>query len=175
MAYCSAGRPNASQPIGCKHVEAAKALVARDDVGRGVTLRMSDVQPRAARVGEHVEHVVFRLLRIEARLIRDSAREKRCCSSQMALPFRLEDDRRDKVCGVRSCVRQKSGNRMLESRARFSMPVHDHDSSATRNAHKTREFADLLGRDLRSADLSASSGNRRGDGNGSRALKRTHD
>ena len=41
-------------------VEAAHALVARDDVGRGVALGVPDVEPGARRVREHVEHVRLR-------------------------------------------------------------------------------------------------------------------
>ena len=51
-----------------QHIEAAHFLVAPDDVRRRVALGMADVQPRAARVGEHVEHVVFRAARVEAGL-----------------------------------------------------------------------------------------------------------
>src|SRR5690606_10466235 len=43
-----------------QHIKAAGALVARENVGRGVPLRMTDVQTRARRVGEHIEHVVLR-------------------------------------------------------------------------------------------------------------------
>ena len=48
-------------------VESVQSLVARDDVGGGVTFGMADVESRAARVGEHVEHVELRLTRIEVR------------------------------------------------------------------------------------------------------------
>ena len=51
-----------------QHVEAAHFFVAPDDVRRRVALGMADVQPRAARVGEHVEHVVFRARGVEAGL-----------------------------------------------------------------------------------------------------------
>ena len=72
-----------------QHVETAQALVARDDVGRGVALGMSDVQPRAARVGEHVEHVVFRPRRIEARLA-GIRRVESAAFFPERLPLRLE-------------------------------------------------------------------------------------
>ena len=39
------------------HRRAPHPLEPRDDVGRGVALRVADVQSVAARVGEHVEHV----------------------------------------------------------------------------------------------------------------------
>ena len=48
-----------------QHVEPAHAVMAREDVCRGVALGMPDVQALAAGVGEHVEHVVFRTRRIE--------------------------------------------------------------------------------------------------------------
>jgi hypothetical protein len=51
-----------------EHVVAGHALVAADDVGGGVTFRVADVQAGAARVGKHVEHVVFRLGGIEVRV-----------------------------------------------------------------------------------------------------------
>ena len=47
-----------------EHVKALGSLVAGDDVGGGVAFRMADVQTRPRRVGEHVEHVVFRLRRV---------------------------------------------------------------------------------------------------------------
>src|SRR5436190_2172027 len=48
-----------------QEVEAAHAFVPRNDIGSRVTLRMANVQPSPARVGEHVEDVKFRLGRIE--------------------------------------------------------------------------------------------------------------
>jgi hypothetical protein len=50
-----------------EHVKTLGAFVARDDVGAGVALGVADVQTRAARVGKHVEHVVFRLRRVVGR------------------------------------------------------------------------------------------------------------
>ncbi len=46
-------------PHGMQHVEAAHALIARDDVGGGVVLDVSHVKPGAAGVGEHVEQVAL--------------------------------------------------------------------------------------------------------------------
>src|SRR6185503_16655638 len=46
-------------------IEPAKPFVSRDDVRGRVTLRMSDVQPGAARIRKHIEHVIFRLNLIE--------------------------------------------------------------------------------------------------------------
>ena len=57
MAYCSAGRPKASQPIGCSTFLPLHPLEAAEDVGGGVALRVADVQAGAARIREHVEHV----------------------------------------------------------------------------------------------------------------------
>ena len=48
-----------------QHVEAAHALVAGDDVGRGVTLGVADVEAVARRVREHVEDVVLGALWID--------------------------------------------------------------------------------------------------------------
>ncbi len=56
-ACCSAGRPKASQPMGCRTLKPRVALVAGDDVRRDVAQRVSDVQARAAGVREEVEHV----------------------------------------------------------------------------------------------------------------------
>ncbi len=56
-AYCSAGRPKASQPIGCRTLIPAHPLVAADDVGGRVALGMADVQARPAGVRKHVEDV----------------------------------------------------------------------------------------------------------------------
>ena len=42
-----------------QHVEAAGAAVAGEDVRGGVTLRMPDVQARAAGIGEHVQDVML--------------------------------------------------------------------------------------------------------------------
>src|SRR5207237_1771113 len=53
-----------------KDVAAAHAFVARHNVSRGVTFGMPDVQPRAARVREHVEDVELWLGAIEVFLIR---------------------------------------------------------------------------------------------------------
>ena len=55
-AYCSAGRPNASNPNACKHIAARHPEVARVDVGRDVAEGVPDVQALTRRVGEHVLH-----------------------------------------------------------------------------------------------------------------------
>ena len=73
-----------------ENVPAAQPLVARNDICRGVAFRMPDVQTRAARVGEHVEDVVFRLGWVKARFARIG-----CAKSPVflpdGLPFRFED------------------------------------------------------------------------------------
>ncbi len=55
-------------PHRVQHVEALHPLVTRDDVRRGVSFRVADMQTRPAGIGEHVEHVELRLARIEGRL-----------------------------------------------------------------------------------------------------------
>ncbi len=50
---------------GVEHVFALGALVAGEDVGDGVVLAVAEVQARARRIREHVEHVVFGLRRID--------------------------------------------------------------------------------------------------------------
>ena len=53
-----------------QHVEATHFFVAPDDVRRRVALGMPHVQARTARVGKHIEHVVFWPRSIEAGLAR---------------------------------------------------------------------------------------------------------
>jgi hypothetical protein len=80
-----AGRPNVPAHR-VKDVDAAHTVVAGDDVGRRIALRVSDVQPLARRVREHVEHVALRAPRVALgaeRLVRIPVR----------LPFRLDDGR----------------------------------------------------------------------------------
>ena len=73
-----------------EHVEAAHALVAREHVGRDVALRVTDVQPLAGRVREHVEHVVLRPRGIDLGAERRAARAKgaatwpRACAARTA-------------------------------------------------------------------------------------------
>ncbi len=49
-----------------QNVEAAHPLVTSEDVGGGVSLHMADVQPLAARIRKHVEHVILGLCCVEA-------------------------------------------------------------------------------------------------------------
>ena len=53
-----------------EHIEALELLVATDDVGRRVALRMSDVEARTRRIREHVEAIELRLRGVEAGLVR---------------------------------------------------------------------------------------------------------
>jgi hypothetical protein len=79
MAYCSAGRPNASQPDRMQHVEPLHPLVAREDVGGRVPLRMPHMQARAARIGKHVQHVEFRPARSVSSLRKVLFSSQYCC------------------------------------------------------------------------------------------------
>ena len=72
-----------------KNVETVQTLVARDDIGGGVTFRMSDVQTRAARVGEHVEDIELRFGGIEVRFA-GVRRMKGARFVPDGLPLRLE-------------------------------------------------------------------------------------
>ena len=56
-------------------IEAVHPLVAADNVGGGVTFRVPYVEARAAGVGEHVEHVEFRLRGVEIRVARAGGAE----------------------------------------------------------------------------------------------------
>src|SRR5947199_5110676 len=69
-----------------QHIETAHPFVARDDVGGGVTFRMSHVQTRAARIRKHVEDVTFRFRPIETFLAR-IRRMKKLALIPKALPF----------------------------------------------------------------------------------------
>ena len=57
-------------------VEAPHAFVAPDDIGGGVPFRVTDVQAGTARIGKHVQHVVFRLGRIKAIIPRTGSSER---------------------------------------------------------------------------------------------------
>ena len=83
-------------------VEAAHAFVAGDDVRGGVAFGMADVQAGAARIGEHVEDVVFRLGRIESSSPGFGAwKAARFIPDAPATSAR--SGRKDTVCGARSC------------------------------------------------------------------------
>ena len=57
IAYRSAGRPKASHPIGMQHVKALHPPVAAEDVGRGVSLRVADMESGPGRIGKHVQDI----------------------------------------------------------------------------------------------------------------------
>src|SRR5438046_3167168 len=76
-------------PDRMQNIETAEAFVARDDVGRGVAFRVPNVQTCAARVGEHVEHIVLRPRRIEAGLA-GIKRVKKPALVPDFLPLRLD-------------------------------------------------------------------------------------
>src|SRR6478736_10027328 len=70
-------------------VEAAQAFIASNDVSCRVAFRMTNVQPGPARVRKHIEHVEFRLRRIETLLAR-VRRVKKLALVPDGLPFRLD-------------------------------------------------------------------------------------
>lgn len=122
-----------------KNVETVQAFVTRDDVGGGVTFRMADMQPGAARIGEHVEHVKLWFGRIEV-FFAGIRRVKRARFVPDRLPLGL-----DLIEGIwfAPLVHAKNGHCMRELLV------------ATRNRHKTREFIEILGRDFAVRDLSS--------------------
>ena len=89
-------------------VEAVHPLVAADDVGGGVAFRMADVQARAAGVGEHVEHVEFRLRGVEIRIARTGGAEG-FLGLPALLPLGLEIAEREWFAGV-GHGRERAGN-----------------------------------------------------------------
>src|SRR5947207_14963430 len=94
-----------------KDVAAAHAFVARHNVSRGVTFGMPDVQPRAARVREHVEDVELWLGAIEVFLTRIGG-VKRPAFIPKALPLRLEP-----IEGIWFAARAHGRLRLLSSLA----------------------------------------------------------
>ncbi len=81
----SAGRPNASQPIGCSTAKPARPLVARHHVAQRVVAHMPHVD-LAAGVGEHLQHVVFRPAVRAARPRRGSSRARPRRAASAARP-----------------------------------------------------------------------------------------
>ena len=63
-------QPKRIPPHRMQHIEPAHPLKPPDDIRRRIALRMPHMQPRAARIREHIQHVVFRLRSIKARLPR---------------------------------------------------------------------------------------------------------
>src|SRR6266508_5186616 len=72
-----------------QNAEAAQAFIARYDVGGSVAFRMTNVQPRPARVRKHIEHVEFWLRRIET-FLAGVGRVKKPALVPGGLPFRLD-------------------------------------------------------------------------------------
>src|SRR5215468_10378546 len=62
-------------------VESPEPFVTGDDISGGVTFGVADVQPRAAGIREHVEHVILWLRRIEIFLTRI-----RCVKTLLLVP-----------------------------------------------------------------------------------------
>ena len=83
------GQPERVPAHRVQDVEPLHALVPRHDVRRGVPLRVPDVQPRAAGIGEHVEHVELRARRVEIRVARIRCMERFLLSPDR-LPARLD-------------------------------------------------------------------------------------
>ena len=75
MAAFSAGRPNASQPMGCKHALALHLREAREHVTDRVVAHVAHVQP-ARRIREHGQAV--ELSRSRRRCVRVPRRRARC-------------------------------------------------------------------------------------------------
>ena len=72
-----------------QNIAAAHAFVAREDIGRRVTLRMANMQSRAARIRKHVEDVKFRFRGIEI-FLAGIRSVKRAALFPDGLPFRLK-------------------------------------------------------------------------------------
>ncbi|MPM97682.1 hypothetical protein SDC9_144859 [bioreactor metagenome] len=53
------GQPEGVPAHRMKHVEALHALVAADDVGRGVAFGMTHVKAGTGRIREHIQRVIF--------------------------------------------------------------------------------------------------------------------
>src|SRR6478672_11384668 len=74
---------------GMQNVEAEHPFMASNDVRCGITFGMSDVQPRPARVGKHIENVKFWFRRIETLFTR-IGRVKKLPLLPNGLPFRFD-------------------------------------------------------------------------------------
>ena len=80
-------------------VEAPHAFVPPDDIGGGVAFRVADVQAGTARIGKHVQNVVFRLGRIKA-IIPRTGSAKRLGGIPAGLPGWLKFTERKWFAGV---------------------------------------------------------------------------
>ncbi len=56
------GKPERIPSHGMQHIVPLAALIAGDDICSGVSLEVSDMQARTARVGEHVQNIIFRFV-----------------------------------------------------------------------------------------------------------------
>src|SRR5439155_7543292 len=72
-----------------QHAETARSFVTREDVGGGITFRMSYVQTGAARIRKHVEDIKFRFRRIEI-FLAGIGRVKNLALIPKTLPFGFE-------------------------------------------------------------------------------------
>src|ERR1043166_7020992 len=142
-----------------ENVETVQPLVARDDVGGGVTFRMADVQSGAARIGKHIEHVELRLRRIEIFFARIQ-RVKGPRFVPDGLPLRLEAIEWVRFATlvhrkrIRKTGKQEKNKNLLRSSFPNSFCRMRQLLLATRNTHKVREFSEILGRDFVVHDLS---------------------
>ena len=135
-----------------EYVEATHPFVARDDIGGGVTFRMPDVQTGSARVGKHVEDIKFWRGRIEI-LVARVWRMKNLRFVPAALPLRFELIEWIRFAALAAHRDDESGKqekRKIKKLSHMTRLV-----IATRNAHKTREFAQLLGNNFEIVDLNS--------------------
>ena len=139
IAYCSAGKTECVPAHRMQNVEAAHPLVARDDVGGGVTFRMADMQSGAARIGEHVEHVKFRLRRIEV-LFAGIRRVKSLRARPRSSATLARSDRTDKVCGARfmRMIRNTGKQEEQEKKMDFLSPRHPQSAQDPRICRDSR-------------------------------------
>src|SRR5437762_7862197 len=117
-----------------KDVAAAHPFVARDNVRRGATFGVPDVQARAAGIREHVEDVELWLGAIEVFLARIGG-VKRPAFIPKALPLRLEP-----IEGIRFAARSHVRLRLLSSRAKSRDDREfERDEFAPGNAQPTQD------------------------------------
>ena len=128
---------------------------------------MSHVQPGAARIGEHIEDVKLWLGRIEIFLAR-IGRVKNLALVPDALPLRLDliEGIRFAALAAHTDVLTTNGHELTRIQKNFvsirvdwwlirsSLSKMQQLLLATRNTHKTREFAQLLGDEFEISDLS---------------------
>src|SRR5207248_8750154 len=114
--------------------------------GGCITFRMSDVQTGAARIWKHIEHVEFRLGRVEIFLAR-IRRVKNMALIPDGLPLGLNLVERIWFAALAAhCISLRKAGKP-EKKMDLLL--------ATRNPNKTREFHDLLGQAFDVIDLSS--------------------